>query len=110
MAGEPEAQTTAVVDLIPLRQMLLLARRRGVGWEQLESALVHVEIVGEAGDVDWVDVDGEWARQCGVGEEGAVLVRPDGIVLVAWRGGWNDDFKDVAKWGRVLERVMYLAP
>lgn len=91
--------------IIPLRQMLLLARQRDVGWEQLEGDLVHVEIVGEGGD--WVDVGGEWARQCGVSERGAVLVRPDGIV--AWRGEWDDDFQDADKWGRVLERVMYLA-
>ncbi|KZT73955.1 hypothetical protein DAEQUDRAFT_721453 [Daedalea quercina L-15889] len=103
--GDPSDKKVAVFDLIPLRQMLLLVRRRGVGWEQLESALVHVEIVGEGGD--WVDADGDWARQCGVGEEGAVLVRPDGIV--AWRGEWTDGSKDVDQWGRVLDRVMYLA-
>lgn len=104
--GAPEDEKVAVIDLIPLRQFLLLARRRSVGWEQLEGPLVKSEVVGD-GDDDWVDIDGEWARQCGVGERGAVLVRPDGIV--AWRGEWNDAFKDVGVWDRVLERVMYLA-
>ncbi|KAH9936107.1 FAD binding domain-containing protein [Fomitopsis serialis] len=80
--GVAQGRRVAVFDLIPLRQMLLLARQRDVGWEQLEGDLVHVEVVGEGGD--WVDADGEWARQCGVSERGAVVVRPDGIV--AWRG------------------------
>ena len=51
-------------------------------------------------------MDGEWARQCGVSERGAVLVRPDGIV--AWQGEWNDALKNVNEWHHVLDRVMYL--
>lgn len=104
--GAPEGEKVAVIDLIPPRQLLLLAGQRGLGWELLQSALVKLEVIGD-GDDDWVDIDGEWARQCGVGERGAVLVRPDGIV--AWRGEWNDALKDIGEWDRVLERVMYLA-
>ena len=103
--GAPEGEKVAVIDLVPLRQFLLLARRRGVGWEQLEGALVKLEVVGE-GEGEWADSDGEWARQCGVSERGAVLVRPDGIV--AWQGEWNDALKNVNEWHHVLDRVMYL--
>jgi 2-polyprenyl-6-methoxyphenol hydroxylase-like FAD-dependent oxidoreductase len=36
-----------------------------------------------AGDVDAVDPEGAWCRAAGVGDHGALLVRPDGFV--AWR-------------------------
>lgn len=62
---------------------------------------MKVEVIGEGG---WLNVDGSWRRQNGVSEQGAVLVRPDGIV--AWRGEWDDGL--VQKWPEVLERVLYL--
>lgn len=75
----------AVFDLIPRDKMLLLAHSSQ--WKELRDSRVHVEIIGPEG---WEDVDGEWQRQCFVGRNGAILIRPDGIV--AWRGernGWT---------------------
>ncbi|KAI0726318.1 FAD binding domain-containing protein [Fomitopsis betulina] len=99
-------EKVAVIDLVPLRQLLLLARQRGLGWELLQSTLVKLEVIG-GDDGNWVDIDGAWTRQCGVSERGAILVRPDGIV--AWRGEWQDALKDSGKWGLVLERVLWLS-
>lgn len=95
---EGGAGRVAVRDLVPLGKLLLLVRR--AGWEGFGGELVRVELVGEGG---WADVDGDWARQCGVGESGAVLVRPDGIV--AWRGEWDDGL--LQRWPKVLARVLY---
>lgn len=51
-------------------------------WGRLDSDLVHVEIIDSAKG-NWADVDGKWNELCDVSSSGAVLVRPDGIVL--WR-------------------------
>jgi 2-polyprenyl-6-methoxyphenol hydroxylase-like FAD-dependent oxidoreductase len=49
-------------------------------WKRVESDMV--KIVAMDGQ-QWQDVDGNWDHISGVGRDGAVLVRPDGIV--AWR-------------------------
>jgi hypothetical protein len=51
-------------------------------WASLleESNLVDVQVLADEG---WVDEQGKWAELTGLGDDGAVLVRPDGIV--AWR-------------------------
>lgn len=41
--------------------------------------------------VNWVDVEGKWAAERGVGGSGALLVRPDGIVV--WRAKEFDSVK-----------------
>lgn len=47
------------------------------------AALGVQAMVHEVGPAGLVDPDGEWAAASGVGPEGTVLVRPDGVV--AWR-------------------------
>lgn len=98
---EREGEIFAVRDLVPLSGFLLLVGKKDVGWETLRNELMRVEVIGEGG---WLNMDGSWRRQNGVSEQGAVLVRPDGIV--AWRGEWDDGL--VQKWPEVLERVLYL--
>ncbi|GME27782.1 Monooxygenase FAD-binding protein [Neofusicoccum parvum] len=96
---EGEKGRVALRDLLPLSKLLLIVGRKG--WEGLEGELVRVEVVGEGA---WKDVDGAWERQRGVSGDGAVLVRPDGIV--AWRGEWDDDLQQ--RWPQILEHVLYL--
>lgn len=94
-----DGERVAVRDLVPLNKMLLLARSEA--WKPLESDLVHVEVVGPGG---WDDVSGDWEKQCGVCSQGAVLVRPDGVV--GWRGEFNHGL--LQAWPAVLEKVLYL--
>ncbi|KAK8252883.1 FAD binding domain-containing protein [Phyllosticta capitalensis] len=125
---QKEEKSTALRDLIPLDRLLLIARRRGIGWESVAWGLIQGVVVQERdivedtppfakkeqlGDVMWRemavwddDAVGTWAAVCGVSERGAVLVRPDGIV--AWRGEWSDDLATRGLWGRVVRRALYL--
>jgi putative polyketide hydroxylase len=54
---------------------------------------------GDAGDGDAVDSEGAWCRAAGVGDHGALLVRPDGIV--AWRARGAE-----VEGGAVLEGIL----
>jgi len=94
---ERDGERRAVRDLVPLDNLLLLARRSG--WEGLGDDRVRYEIVGEDG---WDDVHGDWARSCGVSEDGAVLVRPDGIV--AWRGEPSNMSPEI--WSSLIDRIL----
>ncbi|GAB7357373.1 hypothetical protein MBLNU459_g8316t1 [Dothideomycetes sp. NU459] len=83
-------------DLAPLRKCVLVAQRREP-WRQLQGDAIDVEVIGqEEGEGDWEDVDGVWPGLCGTSAEGAVLVRPDGIVL--WRA------QKAEQWTEVLSR------
>ncbi|RAO68157.1 uncharacterized protein BHQ10_004169 [Talaromyces amestolkiae] len=70
-------------DLIVPDKLLLLTQDPHE-WQRVqnENPLVKVEVINNS--VGWIDLYGSWARICDVGKEGAVLIRPDGIV--AWRG------------------------
>ncbi|KAL3495323.1 FAD binding domain-containing protein [Aspergillus germanicus] len=67
-------------DLLRRDKCVLLTKSEE--WTSLleEFELVRVEVLGDDG---WVDEQDKWAELTGVGDDGAVLVRPDGIV--AWR-------------------------
>ncbi|KAL2014384.1 hypothetical protein VTN00DRAFT_1909 [Thermoascus crustaceus] len=68
-------------------------------WRKLSSHLVHVEIINsEKGN--WGDVDGKWNELYDVSSNGAVLVRPDGIVI--WRSK-----EQIAPLRRALEQFRY---
>ena len=67
-------------DLVKLDRFVLLTQTDGL-WDEARSDIVEVEIID--GKDNWTDRDGRWAHLCGVRKDGAVLVRPDGIV--AWR-------------------------
>lgn len=67
-------------DLVPMDRLVLFVTRPSV-WGKARDDRVRLEFIGDDG---WIDLDGVWARRKGVDDDGAVLVRPDGIV--AWRG------------------------
>jgi 2-polyprenyl-6-methoxyphenol hydroxylase-like FAD-dependent oxidoreductase len=86
----------------------LLSEGTGEGWSQAaeeagQRAGVEIAtyVIGAGGD--YCDVDGSWARQYGVDDGGAVLVRPDGHV--AWRAATACD-EPARVLGDVLGRVL----
>jgi 2-polyprenyl-6-methoxyphenol hydroxylase-like FAD-dependent oxidoreductase len=85
---ERDGHKSSTRELLLQDRFLLLANAPGI-WEAFMPGLQDlvqletVDIVGNSGGRAWKDVDGTWARLCGVGPTGAVLVRPDGVV--AWR-------------------------
>ena len=67
---------------------MLIANAEGTQWcdaaQRVGAALdINLKTVRVAHDGDALDTDRNWQELSGVGEEGAVLVRPDGFV--AWR-------------------------
>jgi 2-polyprenyl-6-methoxyphenol hydroxylase-like FAD-dependent oxidoreductase len=70
-------------DLVQPLKCVLFAKGPNP-WNSLNSDLVHVEILDGARE-NWCDVDGGWTSVSGMRDDnGAILVRPDGIVI--WRG------------------------
>ena len=58
-------------------------------WKAFQSNLMDIEVIGENG---WIPKDETWRDLCGIEADGAILVRPDGIV--AWRAmRWHENFK-----------------
>ncbi|KAK8184149.1 FAD binding domain-containing protein [Phyllosticta citribraziliensis] len=97
-AAREDHKAVALRDLLPLDRLLLIARQSGAGWEKVVGGLVRGVVVqgergvdeGKGGGMEtYYDRDGAWAAACGVSIDGAVLVRPDGIV--GWRGEWSDE-------------------
>lgn len=67
---------------------LLIANAAGAAWCQAARSIalergLRLRTVRIAADGDALDTDRRWATLSGVGEDGAVLVRPDG--MIAWR-------------------------
>ncbi|KAL2848754.1 hypothetical protein BJX68DRAFT_267606 [Aspergillus pseudodeflectus] len=67
-------------DLVRRDKCVLLTKAKEWAGLLEESKLLDVQILGGE---DWVDEGGKWGELTGVGDHGAVLVRPDGII--AWR-------------------------
>jgi len=95
-------------DLVERDRFLLLTRDMKQ-WKDFARDLVHVEGICDGTDTeksdDYVDVDGRWAKLCGVSKTGAVLVRPDGIV--AWRAR-DSDGMSLERMQDVLRRILKL--
>ncbi|KAL9113826.1 MAG: hypothetical protein Q9227_001960 [Pyrenula ochraceoflavens] len=71
-------------ELLAFEKFTLLPAVFGEDWLRLKSGLVSVEFISSEGcEGQWRDVEGRWEELRGVSSEGAILVRPDGIV--AWR-------------------------
>ena len=73
-------------------------------WRKTTNEYVKMEVID--GQQGWVDRDGSWAQTCGVGENGAVLMRPDRIV--AWRGQACDEGL-LAEFDRLVLRLLNLS-
>lgn len=71
---------TSTIDLVPRDRFLLLTGQPGV-WETVQSELLSVEVIDDKDS--WRTLQGRWGDISGVGRDGAVLIRPDGIVV--WR-------------------------
>lgn len=71
------------------RRYVLLAGRRGHQWIQAANALaaagVGLDIHRIGADGDLGDPGGSFENTMGIGDEGALLLRPDGVI--AWRTG-----------------------
>lgn len=88
-------------DLIGAGRFALFVGAQAERWREAAAQVavaraVPIDVVaisaseGERGTDVWRDVEGTWAAQCGVAEDGAVLARPDGHV--GWRtSGANTD-------------------
>lgn len=60
----------------------------GSAWQEVAAAVaaatgVGIHCAAVDGGTDCADSDGQWAADCGIGADGAILVRPDNHV--AWR-------------------------
>lgn len=71
-------------DLARKEKLVVVANDAAWKAIQHDDQMVNVEIIG-TGNEDRKDVDGRWKDVCGVGEKGAVMVRPDGIVSYRWQ-------------------------
>jgi 2-polyprenyl-6-methoxyphenol hydroxylase-like FAD-dependent oxidoreductase len=90
---ERESERVSTRDLFDYQGFVLFSSKAGK-WKQIVSreapgVVTVVAIIEQFAGLDgenmdaWKDVDGRWAAQRGVESSGAVLVRPDGIVV--WR-------------------------
>jgi 2-polyprenyl-6-methoxyphenol hydroxylase-like FAD-dependent oxidoreductase len=105
---EREGTEISPVDLIG-RGFLLLAGADGARWcaaARGAAARLDVEMAAAAVGAEVADLDGRFGEVYATGSDGAVLVRPDGIV--AWRAGaCPDDGEDLA--ASALARALALS-
>ncbi|MGQ0700623.1 MAG: FAD-dependent monooxygenase [Panacagrimonas sp.] len=85
---EVEGKRVSTHDLLDDKAgFLLLTNARGAAWAAAAQAAralgVQLRCVRIAPGGDALDTDGDWRRLSQIGEDGAVLVRPD--AMVAWR-------------------------
>jgi hypothetical protein len=86
-ASEPQARFP-IHDLFGTEFVLLTHGSGGAAWARdaarcAGGAVRHYRVGAPASDAELLDVDETWARDYGIGADGAVLVRPDGHV--SWR-------------------------
>lgn len=82
--------TISTRDLILPHKCVLFAKAL-TPWESMKSDFVQVEMIDGNTDSEklWHDVEGGWTTICNLDYRGAILVRPDGIII--WRAKGNDD-------------------
>ncbi|MFI0938698.1 FAD-dependent oxidoreductase [Streptomyces sp. NPDC021020] len=83
-----------VIDLCGHGRFTLLTGVRGAHWREAAAGAaaetgVDIDVVSIGRGCDYEDRYGDWADVCGIGEDGAVLVRPDHIV--GWRSADGGD-------------------
>ena len=109
LTQEGSDKKISTLDMLRPLKFLLLAREPDT-WSRFASHLVDIEVIsGRHGC--WKDLDGSWAKLCGVGPAGVVLVRPDGIV--AWRAQ-DSEFATkedaVNRFMSLVKRILKLEP
>jgi putative polyketide hydroxylase len=105
---ERDGKRTSTLDLFG-RAFTLLTAPEGRAWVDAAAEAggrlgigIEAHTIGDGGD--YADVDGSWGRLYGVGEGGAVLVRPDGHV--AWRTEHSHEAPREQNLAGVLGRVL----
>ncbi|KAH3942616.1 hypothetical protein HBH53_185440 [Parastagonospora nodorum] len=88
-------------DLLALNNFVLFTANP-TAWKDVKSAMVDIVAIDND---DWEDLDSKWRHLSGVGDEGAVLVRPDGIV--AWRSK-STEGNSAEEMATVLAKVLRL--
>lgn len=80
---ERAGERISTLDLVPYDRFTVVTGPRGAAWIEAAAAIsaTPVQAVAVGGEV--ADPSGLWAKVCGIGPEGALLVRPD--QHVAWR-------------------------
>jgi 2-polyprenyl-6-methoxyphenol hydroxylase-like FAD-dependent oxidoreductase len=94
-----EGQRISAIDLYGSEFVLLADRQPWAEAGRLVAERLGVRLQAIVLGADVVDVEGRWRERYGVGEGGAVLVRPDGYI--AWRSPAPD-----AAPADTLERVL----
>lgn len=78
----------STLDLVGHGRFVLITGPAGDAWrtgaaEAAKAAGVTIDVVSIGDGGDYADKDGQWAEVRGIGDDGAILVRPDGHV--GWR-------------------------
>jgi 2-polyprenyl-6-methoxyphenol hydroxylase-like FAD-dependent oxidoreductase len=76
-----EGQRLSTRRLLDADRFVLIAAK--ASWKAVKHDMMHVVITGEEGD--WCDQSGIWKGLRGVDEDGALLIRPDGIIGYRWQ-------------------------
>jgi 2-polyprenyl-6-methoxyphenol hydroxylase-like FAD-dependent oxidoreductase len=80
------------------------------GWKVLQGndKVAEIVVIGKDGKVgQWKNVDRSWSGFCGIGDTGAVVMRPDGIV--SWRWKDNEFLRGenlIKSWLHLLDRIL----
>jgi len=95
---EKDGQRRAIRDLLRLDQLTMFVQNMKYSQEYSDRLVAFAAI----GPGYWQDISGNWSTVRGVGPEGGVLVRPDGIV--AWRGSLSRIHGE--DWSQLIDRIL----
>lgn len=103
---ETGGEKRSTLDLLDYGRFTLFTASDGSAWSDAASSLsdkASVNAVQIGGTNDAQPVDGDFAELCGIGPDGAILVRPDGHV--AWRSVGSVD-EPAATLNAVLKEIL----
>jgi len=108
---ERDGERRSILDLFGTGFTLLTSASAQPWRDGAAEANAQYGIVVEAHGIgtggDFTDVDGNWTQQYGVGDDGAVLVRPDGHV--AWRAADGGGREPAERLSSALRQVLGIA-
>jgi 2-polyprenyl-6-methoxyphenol hydroxylase-like FAD-dependent oxidoreductase len=78
-----DGQRVSTLDLLPPDRFTLIAGRAGAAWVEAAAEIAMPPLHSLAIGRDVADPDGAWTARLGIGDDGALLARPD--QHVAWR-------------------------